>query len=351
MKSHQIPDMTNVVITGAAGFIGATLSKHLAQKGHHVFACDWANAQGYTPLDYSQNELAVRLRRGRLAHLLNDPMIRYECMDITQHGALLEYVRHCRPKAVIHLAAQAGVRHSVQAPLDFAGPNLLGFVQVLDACRLAQIPRFLYASSSSVYGSRNDAPFRETDTVGRPQSFYAATKLANEAMAYAYHVQYGTASLGMRFFTVYGPWGRPDMAPLMFARKIRDGESLVLFSQGELERDFTYVDDTVAAIDRLLHHHDIHHGAQIINVGHQKPVQVKKFVEILSRLMGKAPRLNFASMQKGDVALTCASEEKLLSLIEEWPCTPLETGLRNMVDWLREWEASESANVTNHSSI
>jgi UDP-glucuronate 4-epimerase len=200
------------------------------------------------------------------------------------------------------------------------------------------VQRFLYASSSSVYGLRDDAPFQEDDRTDRPQSFYAATKLANEAMACAYHAQYGLASLGMRFFTVYGPWGRPDMAPLMFARKLLKGETLRLFAKGELLRDFTYVGDTVAAIDRLLHRPQGAAAAEVVNVGHRRPVQVKAFVEILARLTGTVPVIEFAPMQVADVRLTCASEDRLLSMIGSWPDTPLEQGLKLLVDWLQAWE-------------
>ena len=330
--------MTTVLITGAAGFIGSTLALHLAAQGHTVLACDWSHAQGGTPLDADLQDVPARLRRDRLLRLAAQPQIRYHCLDITQPGAVLALMGDSRAEAVVHLAAQAGVRQSVLAPMDFVGPNLVGFAQVLDACRLAKVQRFLYASSSSVYGLRDDAPFQEDDRTDRPQSFYAATKLANEAMACAYHAQYGLASLGMRFFTVYGPWGRPDMAPLMFARKLLKGETLRLFAKGELLRDFTYVGDTVAAIDRLLHRPQGAAAAQVVNVGHRRPVQVKAFVEILARLTGTVPVIEFAPMQVADVRLTCASEDRLLSMIGSWPDTPLEQGLKSLVDWLQAWE-------------
>jgi UDP-glucuronate 4-epimerase len=319
--------MTTVLITGAAGFIGSTLALHLAAQGHTVLACDWSNVQGDTPLDPDLQDVPARLRRDRLVRLAAHPQIRYHCLDITQPGAVLTLIGDSRVEAVVHLAAQAGVRQSVLAPMDFVGPNLV-----------AKIQRFLYASSSSVYGLRDDAPFQEDDRTDRPQSFYAATKLANEAMACAYHAQYGMASLGMRFFTVYGPWGRPDMAPLMFARKLLKGETLRLFAKGELHRDFTYVGDTVAAIDRLLHRPQGDAAAEVVNVGHRRPVQVKAFVEILARLTDTVPVIEFAPMQVADVTLTCASEDRLLSMIGSWPDTPLEQGLKSLVDWLQAWE-------------
>ena len=184
--------MTTVLITGAAGFIGSTLALHLAAQGHTVLACDWSNAQGGTPLDADLQDVPARLRRDRLLRLAAQPQIRYHCLDITQPGAVLALMGDSRAEAVVHLAAQAGVRQSVLAPMDFVGPNLVGFAQVLDACRLAKVQRFLYASSSSVYGLRDDAPFQEDDRTDRPQSFYAATKLANEAMACAKAVSAGT---------------------------------------------------------------------------------------------------------------------------------------------------------------
>jgi UDP-glucuronate 4-epimerase len=243
-----------------------------------------------------------------------------------------------QPDVVVHLAAQAGVRHSVKSPMDFVKSNLNGFANVLDACKHYEVKEFLYASSSSVYGSRTDAPFKETDRCDSPESFYAATKIANEVMAQAYFAQYKTPSLGLRFFTVYGPWGRLDMAPLLFAQKMRKRQTIQLFGDGLLKRDFTFVGDTVFAITRLIELGVSRQGVAVVNVGHSNPIQVTEFVKILSECLGIEPVIELAPMQVSDVPLTCASDHKLVKLIGEWPNTSMKDGLTDMAKWLVHWQ-------------
>ena len=327
-----------IVLTGAAGFIGSRLALHLARQGHTVHACDWADAHGCTPADPDPGTVLARLRSGRLQALQQTPGITVRQLDLAQPGAFAQWIAELRPEVVIHLAAQAGVRHSMQAPLDFVAPNLIGFAQVLEACHRQQVGRLLYASSSSVYGMRENAPFREDERTDRPQSFYAATKQANEAMALAYHAQYGLRSLGLRFFTVYGPWGRPDMAPFMFAQAIRRQQPITVFAGGELMRDFTFVDDTVSAVVALAAPSARWDGATVVNVGHHRPVSVNTFVQTLAEQLGMTPVVQHAPMQKADVALTCASEDRLLSMIDQWPDTPLASGLGQFVQWLQQWD-------------
>lgn len=329
---------TPFIITGAAGFIGSTLALHLAHQGHQVYACDWADATGCTPLDPDPTGTRERLRADRMRILGQTPGIELSRLDLAQPGAFAQWLAARTPAVVIHLAAQAGVRHSMQAPLDFVGPNLVGFANVLHACHVHGVQRLLYASSSSVYGMRDSAPFLEEDRTDRPQSFYAATKQANEAMAQAYHAQYGLNSLGMRFFTVYGPWGRPDMAPFLFAQAIRRQETMNVFAQGQLLRDFTYVGDTVAAVTALAAPDARWDGATVVNVGHNRPITVNDFIGCLAEQLGMRPIVNFAPMQKADVRLTCASEDRLLSLIGQWPDTPLAQGLGQFVTWLQAWD-------------
>jgi len=326
------------MVTGAAGFIGSRLALHLAQRGHIVHACDWADRSGFTPLDQNPKSIAVRLRAERWSILAQTPGIHISHLDLAKPGAFDAWAGDRQPEVVIHLAAQAGVRHSMQAPLDFVAPNLIGFAHVLDACHQHGVKQLLYASSSSVYGMRDSAPFLEDDRTDRPESFYAATKQANEAMAMAYHAQYGLRSLGMRFFTVYGPRGRPDMAPFMFAQAIRRQETITLFAKGELLRDFTYVEDTVAAIAALASPIARWEGATVVNVGHHRPVSVNHFVKCLADQLGVAPVIAYAPMQKADVKLTCASETRLLSMIGQWPDTPLEEGLSQFLTWLQDWD-------------
>jgi UDP-glucuronate 4-epimerase len=243
-----------------------------------------------------------------------------------------------QPDVVVHLAAQAGVRHSVKSPMDFVKSNLNGFANVLDACKKYEVQEFLYASSSSVYGARTDAPFQETDRCDTPESFYAATKMANELMAQAYFAQYKTPSLGLRFFTVYGPWGRLDMAPLLFAQKMRKKQPIQLFGDGLLKRDFTYVEDTIFALSRLIELGISRHGVDVVNVGHSNPIQVTEFVKILSECLGIEPVVELAPMQVSDVPLTCASDLKLVKLIGEWPHTSMKDGLTEMAKWLLNWQ-------------
>ncbi|NDC60756.1 MAG: NAD-dependent epimerase/dehydratase family protein [Betaproteobacteria bacterium] len=257
-------------------------------------------------------------------------------------NAFSQVLSQWQPDTVVHLAAQAGVRHSMRAPLDFVTPNLVGFARVLDACHQHQTPRLLYASSSSVYGLRSQIPFVETDRTDQPQSFYAATKQANEAMAFAYHAQYGMGSIGMRFFTVYGPWGRTDMAPFLFAQSMRRRQPIQLFGQGKLLRDFTYVADIVEAIGKLVSVQGDLAAAEIVNMGHQRPVEVNTFVEILAKHLKVEPIVEFAPMQAADVALTCASEDRLLGMIGSWRETPLALGLGEFIEWLQAWDPLDS---------
>jgi UDP-glucuronate 4-epimerase len=242
-----------VLITGVAGFIGSRLAEHLNAMGYEVLGCDIYNFRNqFFDVGDSNHLILQRLRFDRIAHFLQRNQIQYQSIDLSDHGAVMSMFESFKPDVVVHLAAQAGVRHSVKSPMDFVKSNLNGFANVLDACKHCEVQEFLYASSSSVYGSRTDAPFKETDRCDTPESFYAATKIANEVMAQAYFAQYKTPSLGLRFFTVYGPWGRLDMAPILFAQKMRKKQAIQLFGDGLLKRDFTFVGDTVFAITRLI---------------------------------------------------------------------------------------------------
>ena len=325
-----------VLVTGAAGFIGSQLIHTLQHLGHQVLGCDWVSLEGMS--SQQVDPVLVRLRKERLAEFVTRSGIEYVQLDIGQEEALAQLMTRWQPDTVVHLAAQAGVRHSMQAPMDFVTPNLVGFARVLDACHRLQTPRLLYASSSSVYGLRNQVPFVETDRTDQPQSFYAATKQANEAMAYAYHAQYGLGSIGMRFFTVYGPWGRPDMAPFMFAQHMRRHQPIKVFAEGLLKRDFTYVSDIVEAICKLVEPSQTLQAPDIVNMGHQRPVEVNTFVDLLAKHLDVKPIIEYAPMQVADVALTCASEEKLLGMIGDWSDTTLDEGLGHFVKWLQIWD-------------
>lgn len=328
-----------VLITGVAGFIGSRLAEHLNALGYEILGCDIYNFRNqFFDVGDSNHLILQRLRYDRIAHFLQKNQIQYQSIDLSDHGAVMTMFESFQPDVVVHLAAQAGVRHSVKSPMDFVKSNLNGFANVLDACKQYEVQEFLYASSSSVYGSRTDAPFKETDRCDTPESFYAATKIANEVMAQAYFAQYKTPSLGLRFFTVYGPWGRLDMAPLLFAQKMRKKQTIQLFGDGLLKRDFTFVGDTVFAITRLIELGVSRQGVDVVNVGHSNPIQVTDFVKILSDCLGIEPVIELAPMQVSDVPLTCASDHKLVKLIGEWPHTSMKAGLTDMAKWLVNWQ-------------
>jgi UDP-glucuronate 4-epimerase len=328
-----------VLITGVAGFIGSRLAEHLNALGYEILGCDIYNFRNqFFDVGDSNHLILQRLRFDRIAHFLQRNQIQYQSIDLSDHGAVMSMFESFKPDVVVHLAAQAGVRHSVKSPMDFVKSNLNGFANVLDACKHCEVQEFLYASSSSVYGSRTDAPFKETDRCDTPESFYAATKIANEVMAQAYFAQYKTPSLGLRFFTVYGPWGRLDMAPILFAQKMRKKQAIQLFGDGLLKRDFTFVGDTVFAITRLIELGVSRQGVDVVNVGHSNPIQVTEFVKILSECLGIEPMLELAPMQVSDVPLTCASDHKLVKLIGEWPNTSMKDGLTDMAKWLVNWQ-------------
>jgi UDP-glucuronate 4-epimerase len=328
-----------VLITGVAGFIGSRLAEHLNALGYEILGCDIYNFRNqFFDVGDSNHLILQRLRFDRIAHFLQKNQIQYQSIDLSDHGAVMSMFESFQPDVVVHLAAQAGVRHSVKSPMDFVKSNLNGFANVLDACKHCEVQEFLYASSSSVYGSRTDAPFKETDRCDTPESFYAATKIANEVMAQAYFAQYKTPSLGLRFFTVYGPWGRLDMAPILFAQKMRKKQAIQLFGDGLLKRDFTFVGDTVFAITRLIELGVSRQGVDVVNVGHSNPIQVTEFVKILSECLGIEPMLELAPMQVSDVPLTCASDHKLVKLIGEWPNTSMKDGLTDMAKWLVNWQ-------------
>jgi UDP-glucuronate 4-epimerase len=328
-----------VLITGVAGFIGSRLAEHLNALGYEILGCDIYNFRNqFFDVGDSNHLILQRLRYDRIAHFLQKNQIQYQSIDLSDHGAVMTMFESFQPDVVVHLAAQAGVRHSVKSPMDFVKSNLNGFANVLDACKQYEVQEFLYASSSSVYGSRTDAPFKETDRCDTPESFYAATKIANEVMAQAYFAQYKTPSLGLRFFTVYGPWGRLDMAPLLFAQKMRKKQTIQLFGDGLLKRDFTFVGDTIFAITRLIELGVSRQGVDVVNVGHSNPIQVTDFVKILSDCLGIEPVIELAPMQVSDVPLTCASDHKLVKLIGEWPHTSMKAGLTDMAKWLVNWQ-------------
>lgn len=320
-----------ILITGAAGFIGYHLVKRLLDEGELVCGIDNFN-------DY----YAVRLKEMRHDQLLGYKNYLGRKVDIADHDGVSEVFSSFRPDVVVNLAAQAGVRYSLDHPETYLHSNLAGFLNVLECCRHSKVPpRLLFASSSSVYGGNKDLPFCEEQRVDKPISLYAATKRSNELMAFCYSHLYGFQTLGFRFFTVYGPWGRPDMAYFSFAEKMLAGESIRVFNNGDMYRDFTYVDDIVNGIVRCIRadnlpQHDIY------NIGNGRSEKLITMIELLANALGiEKPKLEFLPMQPGDVYQTHASIDKLKNAVGYQPTVPLSIGLPRFVEWYKFWEGAK----------
>jgi UDP-glucuronate 4-epimerase len=317
------------LVTGAAGFIGLHVCDALLRAGADVLGVD-----NFSPY-YS-----VALKKARLAQLEGRKGFVFRALDIADHDALAALPERNDLEVVIHLAAQAGVRHSLDKPFEYASANLTGHLSVLELCRHApRGPLLVYASSSSVYGSNVAIPFSEEARVDAPESLYAATKRADELMSSAYAALYGLRQIGLRFFTVYGPWGRPDMAYWIFTDKILKGEPIRVFNEGRLKRDFTYIDDIIQGVvatatkpARLPE--DRPH--RIYNIGNNSPVELLRFIEVLEGLLGRKAERVLEPMQPGDVLATCADIRAIAADYGFAPSTPLEDGLARFVAWYKE---------------
>lgn len=333
---------TPILVTGSAGFIGLHLCQHLLECGFEVVGFDNLNPY-YDPA----------LKRARLGQLQNYRHFRFIEGDLADQKTFHDLFASHQIRSVIHLAAQAGVRYSLQDPHAYAQSNLLGFLTILEACRRHGAEHLIYASTSSVYGSNSTMPFCETDNTDHPLSFYAATKKANEAMAHSYAHLYGLPTTGLRFFTVYGPWGRPDMALWLFTEAIIKGEPITLFNHGRMQRDFTYVTDIVEAIAGLMdkvptrnHSYDTAHPDsstsqapyRIYNIGNHKPVNLGDMVALLEKALNKKAKLIYADMQNGDVESTFANIDRLAKTVGFKPRTSLEEGIRHFVDWYQSYQ-------------
>jgi UDP-glucuronate 4-epimerase len=313
-----------LLVTGAAGFIGMHSCARLLERGHEVLGIDNLNAY-YDPA----------LKHARLERLRPQPKFSFEKLDVADAQAMGEVFRKHAFDAVLHLAAQAGVRYSLENPMAYVSSNVAGFLNVLEGCRSAKIAHLCYASSSSVYGANTEMPFREEHRVDRPLSLYAATKRANELMAESYSQLYGMACTGLRFFTVYGPWGRPDMALFIFTRALLAGKPIRVFNGGDMQRDFTYIDDVARAVVAIVEKPHPGGPARLFNVGHGSPVPLMDFVRAVERALGVKARIEMEAMQQGDVRATYASTEKLRAEIGYAPETPIEVGVERFVTWYR----------------
>jgi len=319
-----------VIVTGAAGFIGAAVCNQLLARGERVVGVDTFNAY-YNPA----------LKRARTARLEGQPSFRMVEADVADAAAMAALVGDPDVTGVVHLAAQAGVRYSIDHPFAYERSNLAGHLSVLEACRHAPSVRHLvYASSSSVYGDRaGSGAFTEDDPVDRPVSLYAATKRSCELMSQSYAALYGFPMSGLRFFTVYGPWGRPDMAYFSFTRKILAGEPIEVFGQGKMARDFTYVDDIVDGILGVLDRPGAQGSHRLFNIGDNRPVGLMRMIEILETALGRTAEKVFLPMQAGDVTETYADISRLHALTGYAPKVSLEEGIPRFVDWYRSFYA------------
>ncbi|MDD5249240.1 MAG: NAD-dependent epimerase [Rhodocyclaceae bacterium] len=328
-----------VLITGAAGFIGMHVAERLLARGDEVVGVDNLN-------DYYD----VSLKRARLARLTPSKKFRFAQLDIADRDGIAELFARERPQRVINLAAQAGVRYSLKNPHAYVDSNVVGFVNILEGCRNVNCDHLVFASSSSVYGGNTRMPFSEHDNVDHPVSLYAATKKANELLAHAYSHLYGLPATGLRFFTVYGPWGRPDMALFLFTKAILEGRPIDIFNHGKMVRDFTYIDDIVEGVTRVLDRPaaadpDFNTNSpdpatswapfQIFNIGNCRPIELMTLVAALEGALGKQARKNFLPMQDGDVKATYADIGEMRVATGFSPVTPVVDGIRCFVDWYR----------------
>lgn len=324
-----------ILITGAAGFIGMHLAQVLLARGEQVVGLDNLNDY-YDPT----------LKEARLAQLQAHPGFAFERVDITNQPALSALLARLRPTHIVHLAAQVGVRHSITHPHAFIDTNLMGFLNVLEVARHLQhegvLEHLVYASSSSVYGANSKMPFAAEDRVDTPVSLYGVSKRTNELMALVYARQFGVAATGLRFFTVYGPWGRPDMAAFKFTHALLAGEPIDVYNHGQLQRDFTYIDDAVAAVLAVLDRpaspvEGVPHA--LYNVGNQQPEPLLRFIKVLAQALGRTPRMNLLPMQAGDMLTTYADTTPLQRDFDWRSTTTIEQGLPRFVAWYRGYYA------------
>ncbi len=331
-----------ILVTGAAGFIGYFLSLRLLEAGEQVYGIDCIS-------DYYD----VGLKKDRLAQLEAFESFTFERMDVSDRAKVSQLFADHTFECVVHLAAQAGVRYSLQKPLAYADSNLLGFVNILEGCRHSKVGHLVFASSSSVYGQNRKVPFATDDRVDHPVSLYAATKKANELMAHSYSHLYNLPVTGLRFFTVYGPWGRPDMAYFKFVDAIAKGQPIDVYNHGQMKRDFTYVDDVVEGIMRVMKKPqrilsaeeaqekrktaDSSAPYKIYNIGNHSPVTLMDFITTIEKVMGKTAEKNMMPMQPGDVPATYADVQDLMDDVGFKPDTPLSVGIEQFVVWYKDY--------------
>lgn len=336
-------DYQKVLVTGAAGFIGYHLSERLLSNGCRVTGIDNLN-------DYYD----VGLKRARLDRLQRQDGFEFRRLDLADRGLVEKFFGESRFDVVVNLAAQAGVRYSLENPHAYVSANLVGFANILEGCRHQQCAHLVFASSSSVYGANTKMPFSVHDNVDHPVSLYAATKKSNELMAHSYSHLFGLPCTGLRFFTVYGPWGRPDMALFLFTRAILEGRPIRVFNHGKMMRDFTYIDDIVEGVVRVMGRSPAPNPQwrgdapdpgsstapyRVYNIGNNQPVELGTFIETLESVLGKEAQKQYMDMQPGDVPATYADIDDLAGAVGFRPATPLQTGIERFVAWYRDYYA------------
>ncbi|PYV06947.1 MAG: capsular biosynthesis protein CpsI [Acidobacteria bacterium] len=342
--------MQKILVTGSAGFIGFYVAKRLLEKGDKVVGLDNLN-----------NYYDVNLKRARLAQLTAVPAFGFVKMDLADREGVRQLFQAENFDLVVHLAAQAGVRYSLTNPQAYVDANLVGFANVLEGCRSSKVRHLVFASSSSVYGANTRMPFSVHDNVDHPVSLYAATKKANELMAHVYAHLYGLPCTGLRFFTVYGPWGRPDMALFLFTRAILEGRPIPVYNHGKMRRDFTYIDDVVEGVIRVAERIPEPNPEwcsdrpdpgtssapyRIYNIGNHDPVELIKFIEILENKIGRKAQLELLPIQPGDVPATYADVDDLTRDTGFQPQTLIEEGIGRFVDWYREYYGRQSTPIS-----
>lgn len=330
-----------ILITGCAGFIGMHTTLKCLQDNHEVIGIDNLNAY-----------YEVTLKEARLAQLTSNENFHFIKMDVADKEGIKQLFEQEKPQRVIHLAAQAGVRYSLENPHAYIDANIQGFLNILEGCRHHDVEHLVYASSSSVYGSNTDMPFDESQNIDHPISLYAATKKANELMAHTYSHLFQLPTTGLRFFTVYGPWGRPDMALFKFTKAILAGEPIDLYNHGQMVRDFTYIEDIVEGVVRVLgktaqpnEHYDAYHPNpdtstapyRVFNIGNNQPTLLIEYIHALEELLGKEATKNYLPMQPGDVSATAASTERLHQWVDFKPNTAVPVGIAHFVKWYRDY--------------
>ncbi|ABO18022.1 NAD-dependent epimerase/dehydratase family protein [Prochlorococcus marinus] len=338
-------DKPSILITGAAGFIGSALAIKLLEENNHVIGIDNIN-----------NYYSTSFKKERLSNIIKSPNSskywNFHKISIENKNQIFNIFEKYRPKIVVNLAAQAGVRYSLENPEAYIKSNLVGFFNILEACKSFDVENFIYASSSSVYGGNKKVPFKENDSSNHPISLYAATKRSNELMAHSYSHLYDIPSIGLRFFTVYGPWGRPDMAPMIFANAIMNQLPINIFNFGKMKRDFTYIDDVVESIKRCcfkpatvsntFDKFDPENSCsfakhRIFNVGNSKPVELEIFIELLEDALGKKAIKKYDELQKGDVISTLSDTSLLTKWIDFTPSTSIQDGILYFAKWFENY--------------